>query len=513
MQLTADEIRQAAENDLEVFIALVAPHLLMGDAHRELIRWWTSEARKDNVLVLLPRGHLKSKLMAYKTVWELTKEPDTTILYVSATKALAQKQLYLMKQILTTKEYRRYWPEMVNAEEAKREKWSATEIAVDHPKRKHEGVRDASIMAASLKTNITGFHANKVKLDDIVVPANAYTEEGRATVAAAVSQIASIKEPGATMDCVGTRYHGRDQYSIFMKQSYQTFDEDTGEIQGEEEVWDTYIRVVEVNGEFLWPRTRRDDGKYFGFNSTVLSKIKAEYEDRTQFFAQYYQNPNDPENAQIDRAKFQYYDRRALDNIDGRWFIHGQPLAVFAGIDFAFSRAKRADWTSLVVIGISPEMKYYILDIYRFKSDRIKDYFDAIVTSHSKWGYRKLRAEVVTAQKVIVRDLKENYIAPMGMNLVVDEYTPTRHEGSKEERMAATLEPKYDNLQMFHYQGGDITALEDELIQARPAHDDIKDALTAAIDIAVAPRPIRGSINGERKSNVVFHPRFGGVAR
>lgn len=513
MTMTTAELREAAENDLEVFIAMVAPHLLIGETHRELLRWWTSSARKDNVLVLLPRGHLKSKLLAYKTVWELTKEPDDTILYVSATKALAQKQLYLMKQIMESHIYQRYWPEMINKEEAKREKWSATEISVDHPKRKQEGIRDASIMAASLKTNITGFHATKVKLDDVVVPANAYTEEGRNAVSSAVSQIASIKEPEAKMDCVGTRYHGRDQYATFLKQSYKVYDEDTGEVMDEEEVWDTWIKVVETNGVFLWPRARRDDGKYFGFNATVLSKIKAEYTDTTQYYAQYYQNPNDPENARIDKAKFQYYERKHLQEIDGRWFIHGQPLAIFAGIDFAFSRAVKADFSSLVVIGISPEQKYYVLDIYRFKTDRIKVYFDAILTSHSKWGYRKLRAEVVAAQKTIVRDLKENYIAPMGLNLMVDEFAPTRHLGSKEERIAATLEPRYDNLQMYHYQGGECTALEDELVQARPPHDDIKDALTAAIDIAVAPRALRGSMSGERKSNIVFHPRFGGVSR
>lgn len=513
MTMTPDEIREAAEADLEVFIALVAPHLVLGEEHRALLRWWTSATRKDNIMVLLPRGHLKSKLMAYKTVWELTREPEATILYVSATKALAQKQLFLMKQILTSDEYQRYWPEMVNKEEAKREKWSATEISVDHPKRRAEGIRDASIMAASLKTNITGFHATKVKLDDVVVPANAYTEEGRATVAAAISQIASIKEPEATMDCVGTRYHGKDQYQTFMKQSFKTYDEDTGDVMDEEDLWDTWIRVVETNGVFLWPRARRADGKYFGFNANVLSKIKAEYEDRTQFFAQYYQNPNDPENAQVGREKFQYYDRQSLSHLDGRWFIHGQPLAVFAGLDFAFSRAKRADYTSLVVVGVSPESKYYVLDIFRFKSDRIKDYFEAINTSYQKWGYRKIRMEVIQAQKVIVRDLKENYIVPQNMNLVVDEYSPNRHQGSKEERIAATLEPKYDNLQMFHYQGGDITALEDELIAQRPPHDDVKDGLAAAIDIAVPPRALRGGLGVQRKHNVVFHPRFGGVAR
>lgn len=510
--MTQAEIRAAAEADLEVFIALVAPYLELGEVHREVIRWWTSSQRKSDILLLLPRGHLKSKLMALKTAWELTKDPTDTILYVSATIALAEKQLHLIKRILESPVYQKYWPEMIHPDEGKREKWSASEIAVDHPRRAAEGIRDPSIKAAGLKTNITGFHATKIKLDDIVVPANAYTEDGRATVRNYLSQIASIAEPESTTDCVGTRYHGRDQYDTFLKQSYVVSDEETGEITGENFVWDSLQKVVETDGVFLWPRARREsDGKYFGFNANILAQIKAKYEDRTQFFAQYYNNPNDPGSAKIDRSKFQYYDRKLLKEEFGKWWIHDQPLAIFAGIDFAYSLARKADSTTLVVVGVTPEHKYYILDIHRFKSDRIKDYFDAIRVSYEKWGYRKIRAEITAAQKVIVRDLKENYIVPEGMNLIVDEFTPTRHIGNKEERVAATLEPKYDNQQVFHFMGGEIVELEDELVMAKPPHDDIKDALTAAIDISAPPRSMRAR-SIENRPKVVINGRFGGVA-
>jgi hypothetical protein len=509
VSMTADEIRQAAEADLEVFIRLVAPHLVLGECHLELIRWWTSSARKPNCLVLLPRGHLKSKLVAYKTAWEITRDPTDTILYVSATADLAEAQLYLIKQILTSKTYTKYWPEMVNREEAKREKWNVSEIAVDHPKRAAEGIRDPSVKAVGLNANMTGFHATKVKLDDVVVPGNAYTDDGRTKVASAISQIASIKEPEATMDCVGTRYHGKDQYDTFLKQSFKVYD-DNDEVIGEEFVWDSYLRVVEEDGVFLWPRARRADGKQFGFNINILSRIKAEYEDRTQFFAQYYNNPNDPTDLRITPDKFQYFDRKFLKNISDRWWIGDEVLNVYAAMDFAFSVKKKADYTALVVVGIDSRNNIYVLDIVRFKSDRIADYFTAIVNAYRRWGFRKIRCEVTAAQQAIVRDLKENYIAPNGLSLVVDEYRPMRSEGSKEERVAATLEPKYDNRQMWHFKGGETPALEDELMMARPPHDDIKDALTAAIDIAVAPRKARK--DSRNVGNVVYHNRFGGVA-
>ena len=59
-----DLIKESAENDLSVFIKLVAPHLMLGAIHEELIQWWTRSEGKNNQLVLLPRGHLR-KLSAY----------------------------------------------------------------------------------------------------------------------------------------------------------------------------------------------------------------------------------------------------------------------------------------------------------------------------------------------------------------------------------------------------------------------------------------------------------------
>jgi len=119
-----------------------------------------------------------------------------------------------------------------------------------------------------------------------------------------------------------------------------------------------------------------------------------------------------------------------------------------------------------------------------------------------------MRAEVTVAQQAIVTELKESYIKPQGLVISIDEYRPSRNEGDKEERIAAILEPRYDNMQIWHYRGGNCQLLEEELILRRPPHDDIKDALSNAIAIAKAPpQRMQQSIN----NNVVYHSRFGGI--
>lgn len=503
------QVREACEADLYTFACVVNPHREYGEIHKELFDWWTRPAAKDNSLVLLPRDHQKSHCAAVYAAWMITRDPTQTILYVSATSALAEKQLYAIKGILTSDTYMELWPDMVNVEEGKREKWNNTEICVDHPLRKQEGVRDSTIFAAGLTTNITGFHASTVFLDDVVVPGNAYTKDGREKVTQMYSQLASIETTGAKEIAVGTRYHPQDLYQTLIEMEEDIFN-DEGEHTGAERVYETFIRVVEVEGVFLWPRKAREsDGKFYGFDLKELARKKAKYVDRTQFYAQYYNDPNDPESARLTSDRFQYYDKKFVSNERGTWFFKGNRLNVVAAVDFAFSLAQKADFTAIVVVGIDSDGQIYVLDIDRFKTDKIGEYYDHLFALHKRWGFRKLRAEVTAAQKTIVRDLKMNYIVPNGLGISIDEHNPTRHEGSKEERIAAILEPRYDNMSIWHYKGGYTPALEEEVLLARPAHDDIKDALACAIDAAVPPARRQG--RKREKSNVIFDSRFGGT--
>ena len=502
-----EAIRIQAENDFVFFIKLVAPYLLMGAIHVELAQWLTRQGGKDNKLVLLPRGHMKSKIAAYLAAWWITKNPAETILYVSATSPLAEKQLYQIKQVIDSPVYRRYWPDMIHPEEGKREKWAVEEICVDHPIRKLEGIRDPTVKATGLTGSTTGFHASKVILDDLVVPTNAYTDEGRDKVAALYSQLASIENPGAEEAVFGTRYDPRDLYNTLLLMKESVFD-DEGEVIDESLVYDVFQRVVETDGEFLWPRQQRQDGTLFGFDAKILARIKAKYVDSTQYYSQYYNNPNSSDNAPIDSSKFQYYERNLLKQNEGSWFIKERKLNIYAAIDFAFSLSKKADYTALVVVGVDGGGNYYVLEIDRFKTDRIVEYYSHIVKQQQKWGFRKIRAEVTVAQRSIVNELKESYIKPNGISLSIDEYNPSRHEGAKEERIASILEPKYDNLQVWHYRGGNCQSLEEELVMRRPPHDDIKDALANAINIAVIPKQWSSHAS---VSSIKSHPRFGGI--
>lgn len=506
--------RELAESSLVEFINLVHPKRLLGNIHREVIKEWTRIDAKRYQLLLLPRDHMKSALIAYRVAWELTKDPTLRILFISSTSNLATKQLKFIKDIITNDVYRLYWPDMVNKEEAKREKWTEREISVDHPERKAESIRDPSIFTAGLTTNIVGMHCDIAVLDDVVVTGNAYTEEGREKVRDQYSLLSSIETSNAREWIVGTRYHPNDLYASVIEMEIATHDE-IGNISHKEPLFEVFERQVESvgdgTGEFLWPYQQRSDGKWFGFNAQILSQKRAQYLNQTHFRAQYYNDPHDIDSSPIQRDLFQYYDAGHLSQRNGKWFFKGDRLNVVASIDFAYSLGKKSDFTSIVVVGVDGKANYYVLDIDRFKTDKPSEYYKHILKLHETWGFRKLRAEVSVAQVVIVNDLRDNYIRPNGLALTVDEYRPSRWQGSKEERIMAVLEPRYANRQIWHYLSGNCQVLEEELIYANSAHDDVKDALASAIDFAQIPTFSFNKQTSDNSHALDFHSRFGGV--
>jgi phage terminase large subunit-like protein len=351
-----------------------------------------------------------------------------------------------------------------------------------------------------------------LSLDDVVVRENAYTDEGRGKVQSQYSLLSSIEGTEAKEWVVGTRYFTQDLYFEMAEMQVERFD-GSGNYLGQENLYEVFERAVEDQGDgtgtYIWPRQQRSDGKFFGFDQRILEEKRAKYLDKTQFRAQYYNDPHDPSEEAI--SNFQYYERAFLKQTEGKWYFRKNRLNVFAAMDFAFSLGKKSDFTALVVVGIDADRNYYVLDIDRFKTDKISDYYASILKMHSRWGFMKIRCEVTAAQKIIVKDLRDNYIRKYGLALSIDEYLPTRNVGTKEERIYATLEPRYANGQVWHPRGGLSQVLEEELKVRFPPHDDVKDALTSCIEVCVPPSKMFSQMPGQQNMKLMVNPRFGGM--
>lgn len=204
--------------------------------------------------------------------------------------------------------------------------------------------------------------------------------------------------------------------------------------------------------------------------------------------------------------------------------MKGRELFVLAAMDFAFSLNKRSDSSCIVVIGADCERNIYVLDILRYKTKKTSVYLEKLADMHSKWNFRWVSCEVTQAQDTIVEYIKDELAKDKNGHSVlkVEDRRPGRNEGSKQERMAAALEPRYENKQVYHYRGGMISILEEELVMEHPPHDDCKDTLAMAISSSKLRYPHRPTTEEDEEDDALenarnnrqhtAHSRFGGYA-
>ena len=179
-------------------------------------------------------------------------------------------------------------------------------------------------------------------------------------------------------------------------------------------------------------------------------------------------------------------------------------------MDVAWTTSKKADYTAIAVIGIDNEGYTYILDLRRFHTSQFDTYYNEVIDLHRKWGFRAIRVETNAGGKFVEQELK-NRIRLNGDTLAVMGHHTSRNEGTKKERAAALIEPRYANQSVYHNRVGLIGVYEEELILERPPHDDLLDAVCSAVVIAKAPA--KSSVHKfylDLDQKVISDSRFGG---
>lgn len=524
-KLTKEQIREAAEGDLFTFARLVNHNYAYGDIHEKVFRWLTSEDSSKRQLLLLPRGHLKSHCIATWAAWEITCKPWTTLVYLSAGEDLAKDQIYAIKNMMTSPSYRRYWPEMLAEKEGEREHWSAYSFNVDHPARKARGIRDHTIIVKTVKSNFTGLHCDAIVFDDVVVPNNAYSEIGRKDVQKSLSQCTSILNPGGSIKAVGTRYHPKDAYKDMMEAKYRIWDEVAREFISEEPLWQIMEEVAEDHGDgtgnFLWPRTYSEGtDSWYGFDIQELEMIQADYRSRNempQYYAQYYNDPNDESTNLLDRSLFQYYDPKHVKVTPFGVFHKERKLNIAAAMDVAWTEVSNSggrsdpDYTAIAVVGVDEDGYYYILDLARFRTSSFQVYYDNVISLSNKWGFRKITVETNSGGKLVAQEIQRISREAGGLISVDQKSNAGFGSKSKLMRQYALVNPKYELQSVFHRRDGLTSVLEEELVLERPPHDDLVDALGMAMENIKVPSKSRTYLDYDRK--VITDARFGGRKR
>lgn len=516
------EVRSACEADLYTFASMMFPDRYYGDIHKEFFRWLQEEQYQFQ-LGLIPRDHQKSHCIAVYAAWKITKKPWWTILYVSANPSLAREQLGVIEKILQSKTHRALWPEMLNfvrdrdgeLKHKPLDTWTQDVIKVDHPERLSKQVRDPTVRATSAKSTNTGFHCNEVIFDDLVTDENYGSEAEKEDVIRCYKNCMKIMTTGSYCKAVGTRYGEDDLYAMITELKIPLFDED-GDQTGEEPMWHVFERVVEDSayktgdGNFLWPRTQMPSGEWFGFDQRELAIKKANLTidgNLSGFLAQYYNDPNDESLARINTKHFQYIEPKYLRKQGDDWFYSDKRLRLIGAMDLAFSnmKTKRRDFTALAVLGMDHDGYLYVLDLERFKTDKMEEYYEKAIELFIKWNFKTLVVESNNGGGLVAEFIRDKVRREGGSLEIKPKAAP--NDASKYERVLQILEPRYRNNEVFHNKIGYIRLLEEELKQPKPRNDDLKDAVALAVS-ELKPPMNRGTVM-KHKQQIDRLSRFG----
>ena len=262
---------------------------------------------------------------------------------------------------------------------------------------------------------------------------------------------------------------------------------------------------------------------WFGWDIASLSKKKAEYisnGEQAAFYAQYYMEPNDPSSYRVASDKFQYYNPSKLlyEKSNNTWKYNGKVLSIICCLDVAVTdaaskNARKADYTALAIVGVDHEGYYYVLDLQQFQTDKRQVYYDEIISLYRKWKFRRVYVELENAGKLLSESLKD-MVRQDGYNIRI-EGKPAPRGISKHERHASITIPKYEQGSVYHRQGGWTPELEEQIMKERPAHDDLLDVMTMALDKLKIPadKKQRWGNTTEQVVQLAAHSKFGGRRR
>lgn len=222
-----------------------------------------------------------------------------------------------------------------------------------------------------------------------------------------------------------------------------------------------------INGtQALWPEH---------LDIEQLEKIKANYIEKGlgfQFYQEYQNDPVSDENRKFKLEKFKYY----IDND-----LEKKTLNHYITIDRAYSTAKTADSTGIIVNGVTGDNQWFIRLAEAYKGNE-KDLIDRIFDLVQFWKPLKIGIEQKAFQFTFKIAL-EDEMRRRNVFFVVEEL---KDQGQSKNLRIEGLVPRFENGSIFIKK--EQTVLVDQLIQfPKAVHDDVSDALAYQLYLAQAP--------------------------
>jgi len=512
--------------------------------HKELTDWALDGNRSSRRLVLMPRGHYKSTLLAVaRTLWRLYQNPNIRIFIGSADFALSKSIIREIKTYLEDEELQeKLWnnrphkegrlvPHMDKVGKQRRQShdteaddkkivWRADAIQVV----RDDILKEPSVVAGSVGSTATGFHYDEVIFDDVVNFENIDTEAKRDKLFRWIYDMESVLDPrqfdeelyerfqkieksnqrlgffksscylGDTVLAVGTRYDPEDYYQHII---------DNQEALG----FEVFERNIYQNGSdnskgYLFPEK---------FTEAMENRLRASMSDRR--FASQYLNQIIAKGTQIlswENINFIHKQNIICKQPNTASVLKGETykqIRLKAVVDPAATYHEYSDYTCIAVGGLDDDNEFYVVDMYLDKqpfSVWVNKMFDLL----DRWNLSAVTIEVAGFQKQLIHSIREMF--NKRRPITIREWVPSPKE-DKYSRIEAALQPLISN-GMFHMNQeiSKLRGIQDQfnLFGRSSAKDDAPDACAMLKAISISPASVMQPFNPTKKR--AFNNRYGG---
>lgn len=188
--------------------------------HTELQAEWSS-SRKSIILASVGSG--KSSQVRSRLLWEIGRNPNVLISYISASELLPKKQVGAMKEeIERNPRMRHVFPHLRKStiREDGRESWATKSLLVARSMR---GIPDPTLQCFGLFGNILGSRSDILVFDDLINFKNSLTEDSCEKIYSWIAEAISRLKPGARVWGIGHIWNERDAFQRLRKKKNFTY--------------------------------------------------------------------------------------------------------------------------------------------------------------------------------------------------------------------------------------------------------------------------------------------------
>lgn len=359
-----DEILRASLADFvpEAFKIIDPGKLYEHNWHIDAICEYLQAVHKGEIrklIVNMPPRSLKSICISICfPAWLLGNAPSSQIIVGSFSKDIAIKHSVDTRLLMESEWYRNLFPHTVIADD-------------QNEKRKYQTTKRGHRISTSVGSNITGEGGDYLIVDDPLNPEKALSKVTREMANRWFDQTFVSRQndkKSSKMIVVMQRLHQDDLTGHLME-------------QGDWEQLSLPViapqkTIISIGGK-KWTREKGEilHQKREGKKEILdLRKSLGEY----AFAGQYMQLPKPLGGGEFKKDWLQFYD-----HTDKRFSVSGMNIYILC--DPAGEKKEESDWSAYIIIGLSEDNNYYILDILRDKLDP-KQRVDKLFYMHMKWS-------------------------------------------------------------------------------------------------------------------------------